>query len=159
MRIVIAGSSGLIGTALAAALRAQDHQITTLVRREPANPEEHRWDPPSAMVPSGALAGADAVINLCGAGIGDKRWTQERKQVLLDSRITPTEVLAAAVARESVPTLVNASAVGFYGDRGQEELTEDAASGSGFLAELCREWEAATAAASEAGARVVQVRT
>jgi uncharacterized protein (TIGR01777 family) len=99
------------------------------------------------------------VINLCGAGIGDRRWTAARKQVLRDSRGTSTEVLAAAVAEHGIATMVNASAVGFYGDTGNTPTDETAPNGTGFLADLCQEWESATATAATAGARVVRVRT
>jgi uncharacterized protein (TIGR01777 family) len=159
MRVAIAGSSGLIGTGLVAGLRRAGHEVVRLVRRDPAGADERRWDPPAGYLEPGALTGADAVINLCGAGIGDKRWTAARKQVLRDSRTTPTEVLAAAVAEAGVRTLVNASAVGFYGDTGDTPTDETARNGEGFLAALCREWESATSVAEAAGARVVRVRT
>ena len=159
LRVVIAGSSGLIGTGLVAGLRRAGHDVIRLVRRDPAGADERRWDPPAGWLEPNALAGADAVINLCGAGIGDKRWTEARKQVLRDSRDTPTEVLATAVAEHRVGTLVNASAVGFYGDTGDTPVDETAPNGQGFLAALCQEWEAATASAEAAGARVVRVRS
>ncbi|HEX9336820.1 MAG TPA: TIGR01777 family oxidoreductase [Pseudonocardiaceae bacterium] len=159
MRVVIAGSSGLIGTGLVAGLRRAGHDVIRLVRRDPAGADERRWDPPAGWLEPNALAGADAVINLCGAGIGDKRWTEARKQVLRDSRDTPTEVLATAVAEHRIGTLVNASAVGFYGDTGDTPVDETAPNGQGFLAALCQEWESATAAAEAAGARVVRVRS
>ncbi|MBW4721692.1 TIGR01777 family oxidoreductase [Saccharothrix obliqua] len=157
MRVVVAGSSGFIGTALVAALRGAEHEVVRLVRRRPAAPDERGWDPPAGRIDAGALDGADAVVNLCGAGVGDKRWNHARKQVLLDSRTAPTEVLAAAVAEHGVPTLVNASAIGYYGDTGDAVVDETAPSGTGFLAELCRQWEAATEAAAEQ--RVVRLRT
>ncbi len=159
LRVVIAGSSGLIGTGLVAGLRRAGHDVIRLVRRDPAGADERRWDPPAGWLEPNALAGADAVINLCGAGIGDKRWTEARKQVLRDSRDTPTEVLATAVAEHRIGTLVNASAVGFYGDTGDTPVDETAPNGQGFLAALCQEWEAATASAEAAGARVVRVRS
>jgi hypothetical protein len=159
MRVVIAGSSGLIGSGVAAGLRRAGHEVVRLVRRAPSGADERRWDPPAGTIEPNALAGADAVINLCGAGIGDKRWTEARKQVLRDSRSTPTEVLATAVAEHGIGTLVNASAVGFYGDTGDTETDEAAQVGKGFLAALCQEWESATAAATTAGARVVRIRT
>ncbi len=100
------------------------------------------------------------MVNLCGAGVADKRWNDARKQVLRDSRNVPTEVLAAAVVEHGVPTLVNASAIGYYGDTGDDVVDETRGSGSGFLADLCREWEAATAVADQApGVRVVRLRT
>ncbi|QFZ17395.1 TIGR01777 family oxidoreductase [Saccharothrix syringae] len=158
MRVVVAGSSGLIGTSLVAALRGGGHEVVRLVRRRPAAPDERGWDPPAGRVDPGALDGVDAVVNLCGAGVADRRWTDARKQVLLDSRTVPTEVLAGAVAEHGVPVLVNACAVGYYGDTGDEVVDETAPSGSGFLAGLCRRWEAA-AAPAETSARVVRLRT
>lgn len=158
MRVVVAGSSGLIGTSLVAALRGAEHEVLRLVRRRPAAPDERRWDPPAGRIDDDALDGVDVVVNLCGAGVADKRWTDARKQVLLDSRTVPTEVLAAAVAEHGVPALVNASAVGYYGDTGDAVVDETTPSGTGFLADLCRRWEAATAPA-EGSARVVRLRT
>lgn len=157
MRVVIAGSSGLIGTSLVAALRGAEHEVLRLVRRRPGAPDERGWDPPAGRIDAGTLDGVDAVVNLCGAGVGDKRWNDARKQVLLDSRTVPTEVLATAVAEHGVPVLVNAGAIGYYGDTGDEVVDESSPSGTGFLAELCRQWEAATAPAEQA--RVVRLRT
>jgi uncharacterized protein len=159
MRVVIAGSSGLIGTALVASLRRGGHEVVRLVRREPAGADERRWDPPAGWLEQDALAGVDVVVNLCGAGIGDRRWSEARKQVLRDSRTAPTEVLADAVVTAGVGTLVNASAVGYYGDTGTDLVTEATPSGTGFLASLCREWEEATSAAVDAGVRVVCLRS
>lgn len=159
MRVVVAGSSGLIGTALVAALRAHDHEVLRLVRRAPAGPDERRWDPAGGTLDPGALEGAGAVVNLCGVGIGDKRWTGAYKQAVRDSRMGPTDVLAREVAARGIPTLVNASAVGYYGDTGDHEVDESAPAGAGFLAEVCRDWEAATAPASKGGVRVVTLRT
>jgi uncharacterized protein (TIGR01777 family) len=159
MRVVIAGSSGLIGTALVPRLRAAGHEVLRLVRRTPQAPDERGWDPAAGHLAPGALEGADAVVNLCGAGIGDKRWTGARKQELRDSRMIPTDVLARAVAEHGVPTLVNGSAVGWYGDTGAMAVDETARRGSGFLSDLCRDWENATRPADEGGARVVLVRT
>lgn len=157
MRVVVAGSSGLIGTALVAELRRAGHTVTRLVRREPAGDDERRWDPPAGFVERSALAGVDAVVNLCGAPLDSRRWTAERKQVIKDSRHVPTEVLAGAVAEHGVGTMVNASAVGVYGDTGDTTVDETAPPGTGFLADLCREWERATEPAGPA--RVVLVRT
>ncbi|GAA3011597.1 TIGR01777 family oxidoreductase [Actinokineospora diospyrosa] len=156
MRVLVAGSSGLIGSALVARLRAEGDEVLRLVRRPAQAPDERTWDPPAGVIAEGALSGVDAVVNLCGAGIGDRRWSHARKQVLLDSRVEPTEVLAAAVAEHSIPVLVNGSAVGYYGDTAGP-ADEATPVGSGFLAELCLRWEAATAAA--AGARVVLARS
>ena len=159
MRVVIAGSSGLIGSALVPRLRENGHDVVRLVRRSPQAPDERGWDPPAGHIAPGALDGADAVVNLCGAGIGDKRWTGAYKQELRDSRMVPTDLLARAVAEQGIPTLVNGSAVGWYGDTGTMPVDETARAGSGFLAALCRDWEGATKPAADAGARVVLVRT
>lgn len=159
MRILVAGSSGLIGTALVRTLLAGGWDVRKLVRREARDPGEYYWDPPSGRITDHAFDGVDAVVNLCGADISDGRWTHARKQVLLDSRIEPTEVLAAAVVEHGVPTLVNASAVSYYGDGGDTVLDESAPPGTGFLAELCARWEAATAPARDSGARVVMARS
>jgi len=159
MRVVVAGSSGLIGSALLPVLRHAGHEVLRLVRRPAAARDERMWDPPAGRIQDGTLDGVDAVLNLCGAGIGDKRWSQARKQTLLDSRVEPTEVLAAAVAEHKVPVLVNASAVGFYGDTGDRSVDESGPKGQGFLADLVHEWESATQPARDAGARVVVLRT
>lgn len=158
MRVAVAGSSGLIGTALVPELRGAGHEVLRLVRRAASGPDERGWDPPAGTIAAGALDGVDAVINLCGAGVADRRWTHARKQVLLDSRTEPTEVLANAVADTGIPLLVNASAVGWYGDTGNREVDETEPSGGGFLAALCRQWEAAADRARDAGARVVHLR-
>lgn len=157
--VAIAGSSGLIGSALVAALRTADHRVLRIVRRIPANRDELRWNPDSGDFDPAGLEGVDAVVNLCGAGIGDKRWSGAFKQTLRDSRIDPTEVIAQAVADAGVPLLVNASAVGYYGDAGGRIVDESAPPGRGFLAQLCVDWEAATGPAHDAGARVVLART
>jgi len=159
VRIVVAGASGLIGTALVDGLRAADHEVVRLVRRTPDKPDERGWDPPAGRIDDGALDGADAVVNLCGAPIATRRWSHSRRQVLVNSRVEPTEVLAAQVAERGIPLLVNASAAGYYGDKGDEVVEETAPRGAGFLADLCRDWEAATQRAVDAGARVVRLRT
>lgn len=158
MRILVAGSSGVIGTALVRELRAGGHDVIRLVRRRPAAVDERSWDPPAGRIDRDAFEGVDAAVNLCGAGIASRRWSHARKQVLLNSRVEPTEVLAAAVAERGIRVLVNASTVGYYGDTGDRETDETAPGGSGFLAGLCRDWEAATRPAEEAGTRVVRLR-
>ena len=157
--VAMAGSSGLIGSALAAALRAADHPVLRIVRRTPANSEELHWNPDSGEFDADALTEVDAVVNLCGVSIGQRRWSGAFKQSLRDSRITPTEVLSAAVADAGVATLINASAVGYYGDTKARVVDETASVGTGFLAQLCMDWEAATLPAQYAGTRVVLVRT
>jgi hypothetical protein len=158
MRVVIAGSSGLIGTSLVPHLRHNGHEVLRLVRREPKAPDERGWDPPAGRLQDGALDGADAVVNLCGVGIGDRRWSGARRQAIKDSRVEPTEVLAASVAVQGVPILVSASGVNYYGDTGDREVDESAPPGVGFLAEVCQDWEAATVAAQPCS-RVVRLRT
>jgi uncharacterized protein (TIGR01777 family) len=157
--IAIAGSSGLIGSSLVYALRATDRRVLRIVRRAPSNADEVFWNPEAGEFDSGALAGVDAVVNMCGVNVGEKRWSGAFKQSLRDSRITPTEVLSAAVVDAGVPVLINASAVGYYGDTGGVTTDETAPAGDGFLAQLCEDWEAATAPAQHDGARVVLVRT
>jgi uncharacterized protein len=159
MRVVVAGSSGLVGSALVPELRSAGHEVTRLVRKKPAAADERGWDPPAGRIDDGALDGVDAVVNLCGAGIGERRWSHARKQVLIDSRIEPTEVLAGAVAERRISVLVNASGVHYYGDTGDRVVDERTPRGRGFLSDLCRDWEAATRRASESGARVVLART
>ncbi|MDA0251379.1 MAG: TIGR01777 family oxidoreductase [Actinomycetota bacterium] len=157
--IAIAGSSGVIGNALVAALRSADHRVIRIVRRAPGGRDELYWNPDSGEFDPAGIEGVDAVVNLCGVGVGDKRWSGAVKQVLRDSRIDPTEVISAAVVEAGVPVLVNASAVGYYGDTGADIVDETAPPGSGFLARLCVDWEAATEPARDAGVRVVLART
>ncbi|ASU79582.1 TIGR01777 family protein [Actinopolyspora erythraea] len=157
MRVVIAGSSGLLGSHLVPALRHARHEVIRLVRRDSQAPDERGWDPEAGVIEEGALDGADAVINLCGAPLGGRRWSAERKRELLRSRTRPTALLAEAIGERGVPTLINASGVDFYGDTGGRVITEAAGPGSGFLADLCQRWEAAAEAA--APARVVRLRT
>jgi uncharacterized protein (TIGR01777 family) len=157
--VAIAGSSGLIGSALAAALRAADHPVLRIVRRAPANSEELHWNPESGEFDADALTDVDVVVNLCGVNVADRRWSGAFKQILRDSRITPTEVLAGAVVDAGVGTLINASAVGYYGDTKDRVVDENARTGSGFLAQLCEDWEAATLPAQYGGVRVVLART
>jgi uncharacterized protein (TIGR01777 family) len=157
--IAIAGSSGLIGSALVYALRATDRRVLRIVRRAPANADEVFWNPDTGEFDSSVLDGVDAVVNLCGIGIGEKRWSGAFKQSLRDSRIGPTEVLSAAAVEAGVPTLINASAVGYYGDTGGRTVDETAPAGRGFMAQLCADWEAATSLAEQDGTRVVLART
>jgi len=155
----VAGSSGLIGTALVAHLRQTGHEVLRLVRRSPAAPDERGWDPPAGRVDAGTFDGVDAVVNLNGVGIGDRPWSGARKQQIRDSRNVPTEVLATAVAEHGVPALLSASGINYYGDTGDREVDESAPVGRGFLAEVCQDWEAATKPAVAGGARVVLLRS
>jgi len=157
--IAIAGSSGLIGSALVSALRAADNRVIRIVRRAPVNGDELHWNPECAEFDPAGLEGVDAVVNLCGVGVGEKRWSGAFKQSLRDSRIAPTEVISAAVVDAGVPVLINASAVGYYGDTCGLVVDETAPPGTGFLARLCVDWETATASAEDAGVRVVLART
>ncbi|MGB3698770.1 MAG: TIGR01777 family oxidoreductase [Gordonia sp. (in: high G+C Gram-positive bacteria)] len=158
MRIAVAGSHGLIGSALVATLRQAGHDVHLLVRRAPAGPAEIEWAPAHARLAPDALAGFDAVVGLGGENIGAHRWSGQMKQRLRDSRIVPTSILADAVAAAGVGVFVNASATGFYGDTGDAVADEDSPRGTGFLSDLVLDWEAATAPAAET-ARVVTLRT
>ncbi|MBM7170717.1 TIGR01777 family oxidoreductase [Streptomyces sp. G44] len=160
-RVVVAGASGLIGTALARSLTEAGHEVVRLVRRAPRGRDEARWDPEEGYVDTAALTGCTAIVNLAGAGIGDHRWTDAYKRELRDSRVLGTGTLAAAAAALDVPPRVflNAGAIGYYGDTGQRAVDESAPAGEGFLPSLCVEWEAATAAAERAGIRTVIART
>ncbi len=160
MRIVLAGASGLIGTALRASLREAGHTVTVLVRRPARSADESQWDPQRDQLDPGVLAGADAVVCLSGAGVGDHRWSEAYRRTLVRSRVDPVATLSRALVESGGPrVLLTASAVGYYGDTGDREVTESAGPGSGFLAELCVQWEAASAPARDAGVRVSQLRT
>lgn len=159
-RVAITGASGLIGSALSAFLSARGDDVLHLVRREPRTPCEIGWDPASRKLDPGELSGVTAVVHLAGAGVGDHRWTSAYKQVILDSRINGTATIATALADLEEPiALISGSAIGAYGDRGDEVLTEDSEMGTGFLADVVRAWEAAAAPAKEAGLRVAHART
>ncbi|WP_409057321.1 TIGR01777 family oxidoreductase [Streptomyces sp. SYP-A7185] len=159
-RIAVAGASGLIGTALTRALSDDGHEVVRLVRRAPRAKDEVRWDPKEGYVDTAGLAGCDAVVNLAGAGIGDRRWTDAYKQEIRDSRVLGTTTLAEAAASLDEPPRVflSASAIGYYGDTGQRAVDESAPSGEGFLPSVCVEWEGAAAAAHTAGIRTVFAR-
>ena len=160
MKVVVTGASGLIGSALVDVLQARGDEVTRLVRRSPMTGEA-RWDPDAGQVETAALEGQDAVVHLAGVGIGDHRWTEDHKRAVLDSRVKGTTLLAETLAglTDKPKVWASASAVGFYGLRGDEVLTEDAEPGRGFLTEVCEQWEAATAPAEDAGVRVVHFRT
>lgn len=160
MNIVIAGSSGLVGTALVSVLRARGDTVRFLVRRQARAPGEFEWDPARGVVPASAFEGTDAVVNLAGAGIAEKRWTKERRRILSDSRLQTTRTLVAELAGQKGTTaaFVSASAIGFYGARGDTVLTEEAPCGTGFLATLCEAWETEALRAREAGIRTVVPR-
>lgn len=157
--IIVSGSSGLVGSALVRSLRADDIGVTRLVRHEPRAADEVRWDPEQPLDPA-ALAGASVVVNLNGASIGRLPWTAGYRQQLVDSRIQSTGTLAAAIRElgSAAPHFVSASAVGYYGDRPGERLTEAAGPGDTFLAELSADWEAAALSAGP-DAKVALLRT
>ncbi|ACY22282.1 domain of unknown function DUF1731 [Gordonia bronchialis DSM 43247] len=159
MRVAVAGSQGLIGSALVTSLRAAGHTVHRLVRREALDDDEFSWDPETFGVPPESLDGVDAVVSLGGVGVGNQRWTGRFKQELRDSRITPTEVLAEAVRDAGVPTFLSASATGFYGDTGSHAATESDHAGDGFLAGLVTDWEQAATANAGRDTRVVLLRT
>lgn len=171
MNVLVTGSSGLIGSALTGRLLADGHRVTCLVRKPGSAGRSVVsgagtvvWDPGGGTLDRLRLEEAapfDGVVHLAGAGIGEKRWSTDRKQSILQSRIASTTLLIESLAQLSpVPTaLVSASAVGYYGDRGDEELTERSPMGTGFLAEVCAAWEEAAAPATEAGIRTVLLRT
>jgi uncharacterized protein len=161
MRIAVCGASGLIGSALVPALAASGHDVVRLVRSAHSGPGDLRWDPAASALDATAMAGTDAIINLSGESIAARRWSPAQKERLLSSRLQATRLLAETAAKltPAPAAFLSGSAVGFYGDRGDEELTEDSAPGEGFLADLSRQWEDATAAAEAAGIRVVHLRT
>ncbi len=163
MRIAVSGAGGLIGTQLCAFLSTGGHEVIRLVRRAPRTPDELVWDPARGVIDADALRGVDAVVHLAGSPIAT-RWTESNKTALRDSRTSGTGLLARTLADlkgDGGPrVLVSGSAIGYYGpDRGSEVLTEDSASGDGFLADVVRDWESATAPAEQAGVRVVRMRT
>ena len=169
MKVAVTGSSGLIGTALMASLRADGHEVIRLVRRAPRAADEVRWDPRAAdagLLASGApgssaLDGLGGCVHLAGAGVADHRWTTRYKAEIRASRVLGTRALAGALAKLSPPpaVLVAASAIGWYGDTGGREVDESAPAGQSFLARLVRDWEAAACPASDARIRVVHTRS
>ena len=165
MLVAVTGASGLIGTALTRRLRAEGHEVLRLTRSAPTEAGQVQWDPATGRLDPAALAKTDAVVHLAAKNLGDRlRWTAKVKRELLSSRVEGTGLVARAMAELSGSSggprvLVCASGAGFYGDRGDELLTEETGGGSGFLAEVCRQWEAAADPAREAGLRVVHLRT
>ncbi len=151
----------MIGEPLKAHLRDKGHTLHTLVRREPTNPSEHRWYPEKGVIESGIIDHVDAVVNLSGASIGKLPWTRKHKDLILSSRVQATHTIAAAIAASATPpaVLIQGSAVGFYGDRAEEDLTEDSAAGEGFLADVVSAWEEAAAPAAGSQTRIVYART
>jgi uncharacterized protein len=161
MKVAITGASGLIGTALVRVLRGNGHEVRRLVRHDPQAADESRWDPDQHQIDDDVLDETEAVIHLAGVGVGDKRWSESHKRAVLQSRVDGTTTIAEAVARNSdhVRVLLSASAVGWYGERGDAILDEADPAGTGFLADVVERWEASTAAASDAGVRVANLRS
>jgi len=160
MKILIGGSHGLVGTALIKSLESQGHEIFRLVRHAPSSKTEVEWSPDRYSIALARIEGFDAVINLAGESIAEGRWTDDKKRRIRESRVKGTKLLGDALANLTVPpkTFVCASAIGYYGNRGDEILTESSAPGDDFLSKVCREWEEATALATEKGIRVVNAR-
>jgi uncharacterized protein len=165
LKIAVTGSSGLIGSELVRSLRSEGHEVLRLVRRTPRTLDEHRWEPRHQRIPGGLLDDVDAVVNLAGVGVGDRRWTEKRKQQVLRSRVDSTSTVSSALADavaaqpDRPRVLLSASAVGWYGDTGARTVDESAPAGDDFLARVCVDWEAATAPAAAAGVRVATLRT
>ncbi|MDP6606815.1 MAG: TIGR01777 family oxidoreductase [Dehalococcoidia bacterium] len=160
MRVAISGSSGLIGTALGARLSARGDEVLPLRRGPPEDPRA-LWDPAAGWIRDGALDGVDAVVHLAGAGIADRRWTGARRRTIWESRVDSARLLVGHIAAlaQRPRVFLSASAVGFYGSRGDETLTEQSARGDGFLAELCEAWEREAVRVEASGVRSVQMRT
>jgi uncharacterized protein (TIGR01777 family) len=160
MKIIISGASGLIGKQLVEQLQQHGHDVVRLVRRA-AGTGEIMWDPKAGVLSASALEGADAVIHLSGAGIGDKRWTSSYKREILESRTITTNLIATTIANmnRKPSVFLSGSAIGIYGPRGDEQLTEVSTDGTSFLADVCKQWEDAAKPASDAGIRTVLLRT
>ena len=157
MRILVTGATGLVGRSLCALLVSQGHEAVGLNRDNQKSPS---WDPEKGKIDEGSLEGFNAVIHLAGENIASGRWTPQKKERIRSSRVQGTDLLCRTLSRLETPpkTLIAASAIGFYGDRGEEVLDETNAGGSGFLSEVCQEWERSTSAAESAGIRVVRAR-
>ncbi len=160
MKILITGSTGLIGTKLSSFLVEKKDHVMHMVRTAPAGTGDIHWDPSAGVIDTGALEGLDAVIHLAGENIAGGRWTVEKKRRIRESRIKGTRLLSRSLAELSKPpkVLISASAIGYYGDRQEEDITEESGPGTGFLPDVCREWENATEPADKKGIRVVILR-
>jgi uncharacterized protein (TIGR01777 family) len=161
MRVAVTGSHGLIGSAVVERLGRDGHDVVRLVRSPSSEPGDVLWDPAQGAIAADALEGVDAAVHLAGEGVAEKRWTDQQKARIRDSRVRGTDTLARALARlhRKPSVFVSGSAIGYYGARGDEALTEAAPPGSSFLSEVCQAWEAATTPAADAGIRVVCARS
>lgn len=160
MQFAVTGSHGLVGSDLVPSLAAEGHRVIRLVRGAPASDSEVAWDPAAGISDLPKLEGIDALVHLAGESIAAGRWTRARKAEIRRSRVEGTQHLCESIARLTHPpkVMVSASAMGFYGDRGEEQLDETSAPGTGFLAEVCRAWESATEPAAQAGVGVIKLR-
>jgi len=160
MKILIGGSHGLVGTALIKSLEAANHEVFRLVRHAPTSKTEVEWSPDRYSIALARIEGFDAVVNLAGESIAEGRWTDDKKRRIRESRVKGTKLLGDALANLTIPpqAFICASAIGYYGNRGDEILTETSSAGDDFLSDVCAEWEQATALATEKGIRVVNAR-
>ena len=157
MKVLLSGATGLVGTAVGAALWRDGHEVGALVRREP-RPGEVRWDPAAGDIDQGGLAGFDAVVHLAGENIAEGRWTDAKKARIRDSRVDGTALLCTALAAQPPKVFVGASAIGYYGNRGDAVMTEDSAPGDDFLADTCVAWERSSDVLAATACRVVRLR-
>lgn len=157
MKILVSGASGLVGSALCRHLEESGHSVLKLVRRKPRISTEYQWSPSQGLIPVESLEEADAVINLAGEGIANGRWSRIRKEKIYDSRILSTRLIVQGIEKSSNPpnVFISASAVGYYGSRGEEILREDSSPGDLFLSRVCKDWESEAFAAAKLGVRVV----
>ncbi|RLS55856.1 MAG: TIGR01777 family protein [Planctomycetota bacterium] len=160
MKILVTGATGLVGSTLLPLLQSDGHETVVLTRKSPRSAQERQWDPEATTLPPAVLDGIEVIVHLAGENIGEGRWTPEKKHRIRESRVHGTQLLARAAAERKgqVQAFISASAIGLYGDRGAEELTEDSPAGNGYLPEVCIAWEAAADPARQAGLRVVNLR-
>ena len=159
-KILISGSSGLVGTALISELKKRGSKIYTLVRREPKNSSEFHWNPANNEIDKKAIEAVDTIVHLAGENVAEGRWTPQKKERILNSRVKGTKLIADAISKASNPpkTWISASAIGIYGSQVEGIVDEKSKTGSGFLAEVCKQWEAATLIAEQSGTQVIHLR-
>ncbi len=160
MKILVTGSTGLVGSVLVPSLRSKGHQVLRAVRSTAKGADEIEWNPETGQINIAKLSDLDAAVHLAGESVADGRWSDEKKRRILDSRVKGTKLLSETLARLNPKpgVLVSASAIGYYGNRGSELVTEESTTGEGFLAGVVRQWESSTTAATQAGIRVVLLR-